>query len=87
MKPEDFSMDSACEHILWIWYQYGTHRKTEDGLFLIDHSCMSSGEDATDFLEHYGYGSDIGWSIALTRKGLEVLWEHDCIGIDEVKKD
>jgi hypothetical protein len=80
---DDYDSDHACEDILWLWFQYGQHRVDEANHLLLDHSCMSAGEDATDFLDHYGYGSDQGWSCGLTRKGLDVLGEDERTGIDE----
>ena len=82
---EGYDIEQACKCIIYLWQQYGDSRTDEENHLLLNHSCMSSGEMATDFLGHYGYGVDVGYSVALTRKGLILADEGDYSykGIDE----
>jgi len=80
---EKYDIEHACKCIIYLWQQYGDISTNNEKHYLLEHRNMSAGEEATDFLEHYGYGIDVGYSLALTRKGLILADEEGCKGIDE----
>lgn len=79
-------VEEVIYHLLHVWDQYGKHSNLYgEGQKTLHfyHGCMTSGEQACDFLEKHGYALDAGNSVGITTKGLKLMGraiyenEHD----------
>lgn len=73
-------LDRAAHHIMRVWHQYSRSVEKPDGSIYLEHMCMSAGEGAAEWLEHYGYAVEDGWGVTLTAKGMEVMKRDDYEG-------
>ncbi len=71
-KSIDYKIEfeKAIYNLLWVWDQYNSWGSS-NGNFT--HACMSSGENASAFLERHGYGVDEGYCFRINQKAKNIM--------------
>jgi len=66
----ELEFEKAVYNLLNVWQQYNSWGSDKEHF---SHACMRAGENASEFLERHGYGTDTGWGFEPNNKAIELM--------------